>query len=175
MALGGYFLHLKFQVVLWSASGIYFFAFFSLYHQLPGLYSDNGLLPVHSALQISSKISPFSQFKEQKNLLVFTKYLEITIYDGMELLCIFGTVLSTLMMITKKLRNTVSFILLYICYLSCYKEIFQDNHFAIMSISSNRKNVKKSSEVGWADFPMVSMGHHVIGIWHHLYYNEPCF
>ena len=118
------FLIVKFQVVLWSASGIYFFAFFSLYHQLPGLYSDNGVLPVHSALQISSKISPFSQFKEKKNLLVFTKYLEITIYDGMELLCIFGTVLSTLMMITKKLRNTLSFILLYICYLSCYKEIF---------------------------------------------------
>ena len=115
------------QVVLWSASGIYFFAFFSLYHQLPGLYSDNGILPVHSALQISSKTSPLSQFKEQKNLLIFTKYLKITIYDGMELLCFFGTVLSTLMMITKKLRNPVSFILLYICYLSCYKENFQSN------------------------------------------------
>lgn len=52
---------------------VYLIAFLSLYHQLPGLYSTNGILPVDNLISFNPKNPVFQSFIENPNLLILFK------------------------------------------------------------------------------------------------------
>ena len=96
-------------------------AFLSLYHQLPGLYGTNGILPVDKILNYDPKNLLQSLYR-QPNLVVILKEFGFSTFEGFELVCLFGIMLSFVHVIYgvgRTLIDVVVYILLYILYLSC--------------------------------------------------------
>jgi len=59
----------------------------------------------------------------QATLLKLTPKLGLSTADGMDLLCITGMVVSFLCLVFKAMRDTVSFILLWMLYFSLYQVV----------------------------------------------------
>jgi hypothetical protein len=92
---------------------VYTFAFASLYWQQPGLYSDNGILPLR--LQIK-------QQEKTKSLIVkLADRFHWTPYRIMECVLLLSILLSSLMIIFKCLRTSFTFGLLWLGYYSCFQ------------------------------------------------------
>ena len=94
-------------------------AFISLYHQLPGLYGPDGILPV-DLLNQPSKTS----FIESPDIIVFLKQLGYTDYESLELICLTGILLSFSLAFFAPKRTTrvFTFIALYLLYLQCRRK-----------------------------------------------------
>ncbi|XP_052269066.1 lipase maturation factor 2-like isoform X2 [Dreissena polymorpha] len=107
------------DLFLFSISLIYLAAFASLYVQIPGLYGDNGILP--AKLVVKSASSWDELLQGIPTLLKLTPKLRLTVQQGMDLLCFCGLGLSFLCVIFAQMRDTVSFILLWMLYFSLYQ------------------------------------------------------
>ncbi|XP_053211769.1 lipase maturation factor 2-like [Panonychus citri] len=102
---------------------IYLFAFTSLYHQLPGLIGDNGILPVHSFAQLNKRgLSVLDEVINSKPSLVwFAPKLGLSFDYMMDLIALTGILISSLVIISKKAANPILFGALYILYFSLYQ------------------------------------------------------
>ncbi|XP_066448310.1 lipase maturation factor 2 isoform X2 [Eleutherodactylus coqui] len=105
---------------LWGLSGIYLFAFLSLYTQIPGLYGREGILPAWKMLRFTGK-GLLEQMKDSPTLLWLGTHLGLDTEQGMELICLLGTALSLGAVLFNCLRDSLTFFLLWILYLSLYQ------------------------------------------------------
>ncbi|OQV19269.1 Lipase maturation factor 2 [Hypsibius exemplaris] len=112
------------NLFLWSMAVIYLFAFASLYHQLPGLYGDNGILPVAKDI-VKSPPLEFSRLVHyvqhvKPTLLWVTQALKIDVQTGMDILALTGIALASCAIITRFARNIFVFGALWTLYLSLH-------------------------------------------------------
>ncbi|KAK7086730.1 Lipase maturation factor 2 [Halocaridina rubra] len=98
---------------------IYMFAFGSLYVQIPGLYSEKGILPAHT--QLPNLNYPKQCFLDKLTVLCFSSYFGLNTSYMMELLALTSTVLSFIGMVWKSWCTATFFFLLWGAYLSLYQ------------------------------------------------------
>lgn len=108
------------DVFAWNIAAIYLFAFASLYHQIPGLYGNEGILPVRAILKQDGK-SLNECISERPTLLWFADYLGLDHASMMEFIALFGIGTSIIALLTSRFRDTFTFIVLWICYFSLYQ------------------------------------------------------
>lgn len=101
------------NLFLVSMSIVYTFALASLYWQQPGLYSNNGILPLRIQIQQYSKTQPF--------IVRLAHLFKWTPYRIMECVLLISILLSTLMIIFKSLRTSLTFAILWLSYYSCFQ------------------------------------------------------
>ncbi|XP_054159752.1 lipase maturation factor 2-like [Oppia nitens] len=108
---------------LWSMSCIYLFAFSSIYIQIPGLYGDNGVLPVRAFAQLDKRgMSGLAEASKQMPSLVWLgPSLGLSLNTTVELVALLGTVISFLQLIYKPLRNFWTYCLVVGLYFSLYQ------------------------------------------------------
>ncbi|KAJ8245630.1 hypothetical protein GJAV_G00272800 [Gymnothorax javanicus] len=108
------------HMFLWSLAIIYLFAFASLYVQIPGLYGDDGILPVRRQLRPSGKLL-LDQLAEFPTLLWLCPHVGLDTAQGMELVCLLGALLSLGAVVFEGLRSCSIFMCLWVLYLSMYQ------------------------------------------------------
>ncbi|XP_061534187.1 lipase maturation factor 2a [Phycodurus eques] len=108
------------RMFLWCMAAIYLSAFVSLYVQIPGLYGNEGLLPVRNQLRYSGK-PLVEQLLASPTLLWLSPYLGLDTHTAIELLCLVGVALSLAAMLVGALRDSVVFFCLWALYLSMYQ------------------------------------------------------
>lgn len=107
---------------LWCMSVIYLCAFSSLYYQIPGLYGENGILPVSSVIALESGTAQVEKkAKELPSLLWLAPSFGLDVPTFMEFLSIVGMLVSFGGMIWVRLRDCANFGLLWILYFSLYQ------------------------------------------------------
>ncbi|XP_074660631.1 lipase maturation factor 2-like isoform X2 [Tubulanus polymorphus] len=112
--------HLTRDLYLWAMSVVYLFAFASLYVQIPGLYGENGILPVH--LKVPKPPKDFNDFMQNHpTLMSLMPKLGLEPETGMDLLCLIGILFSFIMLIAKSFRECVGFVILWVLYFSLYQ------------------------------------------------------
>jgi hypothetical protein len=109
------------NLFLVSMSIIYTFAFASLYWQQSGLYSDNGILPLRLQIQQQEKANLF--------IVKLAHLFHSTPYRIMECILLLSILLSSLMIIFKCLRTSLTFALLWLGYYSCFQVAGQFLYF----------------------------------------------
>ncbi|KAG5846076.1 hypothetical protein ANANG_G00145890 [Anguilla anguilla] len=118
MAMGD--IRLPRHMFLWSMSVIYMFAFASLYIQIPGLYGNDGILPARWQLRYTGK-SLLEQLRDSPTLLWLGPRFGLDTQQGMELICILGSLLGLGAMVLEPLRNSIVFFCLWVLYLSLFQ------------------------------------------------------
>ncbi|XP_053742845.1 lipase maturation factor 2a [Synchiropus splendidus] len=113
-------IHLPRRMFLWCMSVIYLAAFVSLYLQIPGLYGNDGLLPVRWQLRYTGQTLK-EQLLSLPTLLWLGPHLGLDTHTSMELLCLVGVVLSLAATLVEALRDSVVFFCLWALYLSMYQ------------------------------------------------------
>uniref|UniRef100_A0A8C1LE76 Lipase maturation factor n=1 Tax=Cyprinus carpio TaxID=7962 RepID=A0A8C1LE76_CYPCA len=103
------------QWFLWSIALIYVCAFASIYVQIPGLYGDEGILPVR--LQVPKVQRPLL---EQESLLCLGPYLGLEPQQTLELMCLLGVALGLGAVLLEPLRDSLIYLCLQALYLSLY-------------------------------------------------------
>jgi hypothetical protein len=101
------------NLFLISMSIIYTFALASLYWQQSGLYSDNGILPLRLQIQQQEKTNIY--------IVKLANLLHWTPYRIMECILLLSICLSSLMIIFKCLRTSVTFTILWLSYYCCFQ------------------------------------------------------
>ncbi|CAF5084718.1 unnamed protein product, partial [Rotaria sp. Silwood1] len=94
-------------------SMVYTFALASLYWQQPGLYSDNGILPLRLQIRQHEKTNLF--------IVKLAHLFHWTPYRIMECILLLSILLSSLMIIFKCLRTSLTFSILWLSYYSCFQ------------------------------------------------------
>ncbi|XP_063073004.1 lipase maturation factor 2b isoform X1 [Engraulis encrasicolus] len=102
---------------LWSVATIYLFAFASLFVQIPGLYGNEGIVPVRLVVPQSER-PLLDQLLAHPTLLVLGPQLGLDPLQTMELLCLLGALLALLAVLLRSLRNSVVFLCLWALYFS---------------------------------------------------------
>uniref|UniRef100_A0A671T045 Lipase maturation factor n=1 Tax=Sinocyclocheilus anshuiensis TaxID=1608454 RepID=A0A671T045_9TELE len=103
------------QWFLWSIALIYVCAFASIYVQIPGLYGDEGILPVR--LQMPKEQRPLL---EQESLLCLGPSLGLAPQQTLELMCLLGVALGLGAVLLEPLRDSLIYLCLQALYLSLY-------------------------------------------------------
>lgn len=109
------------NLFLISMSIVYAFAFASLYWQQPGLYSDNGILPLRLQIKQQEKVNLF--------IVKLAHFFHWIPYRIMECVLLFSILLSSLMILFKCLRTSFTFALLWLGYYSCFQVAGQFLYF----------------------------------------------
>uniref|UniRef100_A0A915ISG8 Lipase maturation factor n=1 Tax=Romanomermis culicivorax TaxID=13658 RepID=A0A915ISG8_ROMCU len=102
----------------------YLWAFVSLYLQLPGLYGDDGMLPVRSVLRCDEHNvvdCAFIGSKPNALHLFVMSGLNLAPFQAFETVCILGIALSSLTIIFSFARSFASYLLLWYFYFSCFQ------------------------------------------------------
>ncbi|CAN7998984.1 unnamed protein product [Ixodes hexagonus] len=107
---------------LWSMSVIYLSAFASLYHQMPGLYGDRGILPVRAVVPVDTNPRIAQQKAHQlPTLLWLAPNFGLKVSTMMEFLGLLGITMSFIATIWSRFRDCINFALLWILYFSLYQ------------------------------------------------------
>ena len=112
--------HVTIQFVLWLVSASYLSAFLSLFFQVPGLYGPRGVTPVHTSLPNNSHTF-LSNWLSSPTLLWLSNTVGIDPSSGMLILCLLGSLLSFSTLIFPLSRSPLSYLLLYLLYLSLHQ------------------------------------------------------
>ncbi|XP_056603896.1 lipase maturation factor 2b [Triplophysa dalaica] len=107
------------QMFLWSLALIYVCAFASVYIQIPGLYGDDGLIPVR-LLMPKVQRPLLEQFQASPSLLWLAPSLGLEPHHALELICVLGVVLSLGAVLLGLLRDSLVYLCLWALYLSIY-------------------------------------------------------
>ncbi|XP_026779548.3 lipase maturation factor 2b [Pangasianodon hypophthalmus] len=105
------------QMFLCSMAGIYLFAFASLYIQIPGLYGEDGVKPVHLP-RVETPL--LEKLQDVPSLLWLAPSLGIGPQQGLELICLLGALLSLGAVLLSGLRDSLVYLCLWALYLSLY-------------------------------------------------------
>uniref|UniRef100_A0A8C1QT50 Lipase maturation factor n=1 Tax=Cyprinus carpio TaxID=7962 RepID=A0A8C1QT50_CYPCA len=122
------------QWFLWSIALVYVCAFASIYVQIPGLYGDEGILPVR--LQMPKVQRPLL---EQESLLGLGPFLGLAPQQVLELTCLVGVALALCAVLLEPLRDSLIYFLLRLLYLSLYNvncEWFQCSHRDVLLLEA---------------------------------------
>lgn len=110
------------NLFLWCMAAIYFFAFGSLYYQIPGLYGDNGILPVKLVIDPGSSNKTLEEnFASRPTLVWLAPVIGLDVQHTVELVALMGVLISFLALLSRYLRNAVIFGTLWILYMSLYQ------------------------------------------------------
>lgn len=105
------------QLFLQGVAAVFMFAFASLYTQIPGLYGPEGILPARRTLRPQGK-GRWQQLWETPTLLWEAPLLGLDTTQGLELLSLLGTLLAMGALLLRPLRHLVTYLLLWLAYLS---------------------------------------------------------
>jgi hypothetical protein len=111
------------QAFLWGLGAIYLFAFLSLYLQIPGLYGDKGIVPVHRLMMKEHfhKHSDWDKFlKKPTALWILRGYFDLSPEIGMDLICLLGATLAFLVLLFESVRSSLTFAVMWYLYYSLY-------------------------------------------------------
>ncbi|ETO09706.1 hypothetical protein RFI_27672 [Reticulomyxa filosa] len=114
------------DVFLTGLNVVYLSAFSSLYTQIPGLFGENGILPVHRRMSEHQKPCFEMSLKElykEASLFCVSHDLKLTPSSTMELFCVLGMAASIANIASEKMRITWGFFthaLLWLLYLSIF-------------------------------------------------------
>ncbi|XP_033338138.2 lipase maturation factor 2 [Megalopta genalis] len=100
---------------------IYLFANLSFYIQIPGLYGDNGILPVRTQLDLKGRTPLLHKLKQKPTLVWFAPYLGLNLEYMLDILALSGVVLSFIGFVSQKFCITLVFALLWLLYYSLYQ------------------------------------------------------
>uniref|UniRef100_A0A674E449 Lipase maturation factor n=1 Tax=Salmo trutta TaxID=8032 RepID=A0A674E449_SALTR len=109
------------HMFLWSMAIIYMFAFASLYVQIPGLYGNEGVLPVRLVEpRVDGSRPVLEQIHAHPSLLWLGPRLglDLDAQQAMELLCLVGVLLALGAALLEPLRDSLVFFCLWALYLS---------------------------------------------------------
>ncbi|XDV24567.1 hypothetical protein PO909_028700 [Leuciscus waleckii] len=107
------------RMFLISIALIYVCAFSSIYVQIPGLYGDEGIVPVR--LQMPKVQRPLlEQLEASPSLLWLGPSLGLGPQQALELICLLGVVLSLGAVLLGPLRDSLIYLCLWALYLSLY-------------------------------------------------------
>uniref|UniRef100_A0A8C7G5Z9 Lipase maturation factor n=1 Tax=Oncorhynchus kisutch TaxID=8019 RepID=A0A8C7G5Z9_ONCKI len=109
------------HMFLWSMAIIYMFAFASLYVQIPGLYGNEGVLPVRLVEpRVNGSSLVLEQIHAHPSLLWLGPRLglDLDAQQAMELLCLAGALLALGAALLEPLRDSLVFFCLWALYLS---------------------------------------------------------
>ncbi|XP_014008609.1 lipase maturation factor 2 [Salmo salar] len=109
------------HMFLWSMANIYMFAFASLYVQIPGLYGNEGVLPVRLVEpRVDGSRPVLEQIHAHPSLLWLGPRLglDLDAQQAMELLCLVGVLLALGAALLEPLRDSLVFFCLWALYLS---------------------------------------------------------
>uniref|UniRef100_A0A4W5JPN2 Lipase maturation factor n=1 Tax=Hucho hucho TaxID=62062 RepID=A0A4W5JPN2_9TELE len=109
------------HMFLWSMAIIYMFAFASLYVQIPGLYGNEGVLPVRLVEpRVDGSRPLLEQIHAHPSLLWLVPRLglDLDAQQAMELLCLVGALLALGAALLEPLRDSLVFFCLWALYLS---------------------------------------------------------
>lgn len=107
---------------LWCISLIYLSAFASLYHQLPGLYGDKGILPARAVIPLEEDANVvYRKAKQIPTLLWLAPVFGIDVPLMMDFIAALGMVVSFGSVIWGRLRDMTNFALLWMLYFSLYQ------------------------------------------------------
>uniref|UniRef100_A0A8C7F9H0 Lipase maturation factor n=1 Tax=Oncorhynchus kisutch TaxID=8019 RepID=A0A8C7F9H0_ONCKI len=109
------------HMFLWSMAIIYMFAFASLYVQIPGLYGNEGVLPVRLVEpRVDGSRPVLEQIHAHPSLLWLGPRLglDLDAQQAMELLCLAGALLALGAALLEPLRDSLVFFCLWALYLS---------------------------------------------------------
>jgi len=95
--------------------GIYIIAFASLYLQVRSLFGDNGVVPLSDFM---AKASNNKKPSELQSIIALAPKVDLGYGEFVELLCIFGVLLSLASLLVRRLANAVTFGLLWYIYYS---------------------------------------------------------
>ncbi|KAM6214213.1 lipase maturation factor 2 [Rhynchocyon petersi] len=105
------------QFFLQGVAAVFMFAFASLYMQIPGLYGAQGILPARKTLRPQGK-GRWQQLWETPSLLWEAPRLGLDTAQGLELLSLLGTLLALGALLLRPMRHRLSYLLLWVAYLS---------------------------------------------------------
>ncbi|KAK4873362.1 hypothetical protein RN001_015391 [Aquatica leii] len=112
---------------------VYLFSFLSFYIQIPGLYGDNGILPVRSLLENNNYKSWSAKVHYQPTLLWFAPYLGLDTHYALDVLALLGSFLAFTGFVSQKFCTLPLFAGLWSLYFSIYQvgQIFvsHESHF----------------------------------------------
>lgn len=110
---------------LWAMSVVYLSAFASLYHQMPGLYADHGILPVRAVVPIDSHTKPVKEVADmaarRPTLMWLAANFGLKVATMAEFLALLGVIMSFLACISLRFRDCINYALLWILYFSLYQ------------------------------------------------------
>ncbi|XP_051547301.1 lipase maturation factor 2-like [Myxocyprinus asiaticus] len=107
------------QMFLWSIAVIYVCAFASIYVQIPGLYGDEGIVPVRLLMPRVQR-PLLEQLQASPSLLWLGPSLGLEPQQALELICLLGVVLGMCAVLLGPLRDSLTFFCLWALYLSLY-------------------------------------------------------
>jgi len=109
---------------LQSISITYAVAFYSLYLQIPGLFGDDGILPVANKIN-GNDITLWRQMIDllwrDPTILHFSSSFGLSVTQMMEVLCLVGTAVSIFVTVNSEYTIKPFFFVLWVFYLSLYK------------------------------------------------------
>lgn len=110
------------QCFLTTMSLVFLWAFSSLYIQLPGLYGDNGIMPIRSVLRCESKNELDCAFSGLRpTILHLFTASKFTPLQAIEIVCLIGIGLSALSIVFTRCQDFIVYLALWFGYLSCFQ------------------------------------------------------
>ncbi|XP_071955396.1 lipase maturation factor 2-like [Antedon mediterranea] len=107
---------------LWCMSLVYLMAFASIYHQAPGLYGNDGILPIRNKFfQLQGMDTPEEAFYKNPTILWLVYRIGLNFQTGFDFVCLLGVLCSFICMVSKVLRDSFMFAALWFLYYSIYK------------------------------------------------------
>ncbi|XP_076174887.1 lipase maturation factor 2 [Ptiloglossa arizonensis] len=100
---------------------VYLFAFLSFYVQIPGLYGDNGILPARTQVDLKARAPLLQKLKQKPTLLWFAPYLGLNVEYMLDILSLFGVILSFAGFVSQRFCIALVFSLLWSLYYSVYQ------------------------------------------------------
>ncbi|KAM3726578.1 Lipase maturation factor [Dirofilaria immitis] len=103
------------DILLIGHSFIYLVALVSLYWQIPGLYGEKGLIPVASKLSCDKSLC--RSFRNGVNILpIVINFFHIAPSYALQVVVLFGMAVASLSIIFGLMRNTITYLLLFVVY-----------------------------------------------------------
>uniref|UniRef100_A0A5S6Q5J5 Lipase maturation factor n=1 Tax=Trichuris muris TaxID=70415 RepID=A0A5S6Q5J5_TRIMR len=106
------------EIILKGLSLSYLWAFASLYHQTPGLYGDEGILPVRNTLKCDDTPLRCSVSGNPPTALHLSQLVSLSPSQTMEAGLLVGMLVAALSFAFVFLRNTLSYLVMWYLYLS---------------------------------------------------------
>ncbi|KRZ17406.1 Lipase maturation factor 2 [Trichinella zimbabwensis] len=108
------------ELILRMVSAVFLWAFASFYHQVPGLYGDEGILPVRSVLKCKGDIVHCAFLNEAPTAVyIFQRLLFFSPSQALEATALLGIIVAALSCYFLYLRSAIIYFILWYLYFSC--------------------------------------------------------
>ncbi|GAB6020284.1 Lipase maturation factor 2 [Chamberlinius hualienensis] len=108
------------KIFLWLMAASYFFAFGSIYFQIPGLYGDTGILPARMVMRPVGRTF-VKNFGTKPTLVWAAPFLGLDVQFTLEAIALLGLFLSFFALLLGFFRNALIYAVLWALYFSIYQ------------------------------------------------------